>query len=550
MISMSELAEKIREQTRGEADDLPDLLDLYSRDASLFKIKPQAVVFPKNTEDIKNLVKFVKEEKIRGENISLTARSGGTDMTGGPLTESVVVNMTKNFNHVIEIGPDFARVEPGVFYRDFDKATREKSLILPSYPASREICTVGGMIANNSGGEKTLTYGKTENYVEELRVVLQDGNEYIFRALSPAELEEKKKQDNFEGEIYRKISELIENNYDLLRSAKPDVSKNSSGYFLWNVWDKNTGRFDLTKLFVGSQGTLGIVTEAKIKLIKPKTHSRLLVIFLRDLNKLADLTEEVLKFKPESFESYDDHTLRVAVRVFPDLIKKLKGNFFGLLWNFLPEFWMVLSGGMPKLVLIAEFTSDKEEGAYEKAKFAEKGIGGLNMKTKVTKTKEESEKYWVIRRESFNLLRKNVHGLHTAPFVDDIIVKPSQLPEFLPKLYNILDQYKIIYTIAGHVGDANFHIIPLMDLHKTESRKIITELSEKVYNLVFQFKGSISGEHNDGLIRSPFLEKMYGPEVYKLFEETKKIFDPDNIFNPGKKVGGNLKYALEHLDVG
>ncbi|MDP3710726.1 MAG: FAD-binding oxidoreductase [bacterium] len=546
---MENLLGDLKNKLKIETKNSREILDSYSRDASLFKIKPQAVVFPKNTEDIKNLVRFAREAKSRGENVSLTARSGGTDMTGGPLTESVVVDMAKHFGRIKEVGSDFATTEPGVFYRDFDKATRTRGLILPSYTASREICTVGGMIANNSGGEKTLTYGKTEDYVEELKVVLQDGNEYVFKPLSPEALEDKKKQDDFEGEIYRRTFELVKNNYDILQSAKPSVSKNSSGYFLWNVWNKDTGRFDLTKLFVGSQGTLGIVTEARLKLIKPKTHSRLLVIFLKDLHKLADLIGEVLKSKPESFESYDDHTLRVAVRVFPDLIKKLKGNFFKLLWNFLPEFWMVLTGGMPKLILIAEFTADTDKEAYEKCVSAKMGIEKFNLPTKVTKTSEESEKYWVIRRESFNLLRKNVHGLHTAPFIDDIIVKPSQLPEFLPKLYNILDQYKIIYTIAGHVGDANFHIIPLMDLHKTESRKIITELSEKVYDLVFQFKGSISGEHNDGLIRSPFLEKMYGPEVYKLFEETKKIFDPDNIFNPGKKVGASLDYSLNHLDV-
>lgn len=546
---MEAILDSLKNKLKIETKNSRDVLDLYSRDASLFKVKPQAVVFPKNTEDIKNLVCFVKDSKSKGENFSLTARSGGTDMTGGPLTESLVVDMAKNFNHIKKISSDFAVVEPGVFYREFDKATRSKGLILPSYPASRDICTVGGMIANNSGGEKTLTYGKTEKYIEELKVVLQDGNECVFKSLSLEELAGKKGQNDFEGEIYRKTSELIENNYDLLQSAKPDVSKNSSGYFLWNVWDKKSGRFDLTKLFVGAQGTLGIITQAKLKLIKPKQYSRLLVIFLKDLRKLAVLVNEVLKFKPESFESYDDHTLRVAVRVFPDLIKKLKGNFLGLLWKFLPEFWMVLSGGVPKLVLIAEFTSDDEKEAYEKAKLAEEIIKNLNLQTKITKTKEDAEKYWVIRRESFNLLRKNVHGLHTAPFIDDVIVKPSQLPEFLPQLYAILDQYKIIYTIAGHVGDANFHIIPLMDLHKAESRRIITELAEKVYDLTFKFKGSISGEHNDGLIRSPFLEKMYGPEIYKLFKETKKIFDPDNIFNPGKKVGTNLKYAMEHLDV-
>lgn len=402
-------------------------------------------------------------------------------------------------------------------------------------------------MANNSGGEKTLTYGKTEKYVEELKVILRDGKEYVLKSLSSSELEAKKQQNDTEGEVYRKISDLVQKNENILQEAKPKVSKNSSGYFLWNVWDKDTGKFDLTKLLVGSQGTLGFVTEAKIKLIKPKSDSRLLVIFLNDLKSLADMVKTVLAFRPESFESYDDHTFKVAMKVLPDLVKKLKGGFFKLMWQFLPEFWMSLTGGIPKLILIAEFTSDNSEDAHKQAVAAQAGLKHFGLKTKVTGSAEEGEKYWVIRRESFSLLRKNLHGLHTAPFIDDIVVRPEQLPDFLPRLYAILDEYNLIYTIAGHAGDANFHIIPLMDFHKPESKKIILELSERVYELIFEFKGSISGEHNDGLIRSPFLEKMYGAEVYKLFVETKNIFDPDNIFNPGKKVGSNLDYTMDHI---
>jgi FAD/FMN-containing dehydrogenase len=159
----------------------------------------------------------------------------------------------------------------------------------------------------------------------------------------------------------------------------------------------------------------------------------------------------------------------------------------------------------------------------------------------------EMKKYWTIRRESFNLLRKHIKGKRTAPFIDDFIIKVEQLPEFLPKLNHILAKYNLNYTIAGHVGDANFHIIPLMDLRDIRSSEIIRNLSEEVYNLVLSYRGSITAEHNDGLIRSSYLKKMYGEKVYKLFEETKKIFDPQNIFNPGKKVNSDLNYAFKHL---
>ncbi|MBP9822537.1 MAG: FAD-binding oxidoreductase [Candidatus Pacebacteria bacterium] len=519
----------------------------YSRDASIFKVKPEAVVYPKDYEDLKNLVKWVNEHKKNQPELSLTARSAGTDMSGGPLSESIVLDFMKHFNHVLEVGEDYAITEPGVFYRDFEKETLAKCLLLPSYPASRELCAMGGIVSNNSGGEKSLSYGKTERYVEELNVVLSDGNEYVFNALSMEQLEAKKSQQDFEGKIYREMHELLESNYDIIQKSKPNVSKNSAGYYLWNVYDRKT--FDLNKLFVGSQGTLGLVSKIKLKLIKPKKFSKLLVIFLNDLAPLGDLVNEVMKFKPESFETYDDQTLKLALRFLPGLIKSMKGSAISLFFKFLPEAEMILTGGLPKLVLLAEFTSDVESEVDDKLEKAQLAVGKFGeVKTHVTKDMEEAEKYWTIRRESFALLRKHSGNEHTAPFVDDIIVHVDQLPFFIPKLNELVGQYKgLTYTIAGHAGDANFHVIPLMDFHSEENRSVIPELSEKVYDLVSLLHGSITAEHNDGLIRTPYLSKMYGPEIIELFKKTKNIFDPQNIFNPNKKVGGSLEYSLAHI---
>ncbi|MFA6459082.1 MAG: FAD-binding oxidoreductase [Candidatus Paceibacterota bacterium] len=528
----------------GDVDSSKEALETASHDASIFEIKPQLVVRPRNSEDLKKLVKYVSEKG----GMSLTARSAGTDMSGGPLTESIVVEFTKYFNNIIEVGEGNAITQPGVYYRDFDKATKEKGgQIMPSYPASRELCTVGGIVSNNSGGEKTLTYGKTERYIRRLKVVLADGNEYEFKPLNATELEEKKKNQNFEGEIYRNMDSLITENEERIRSARPLVSKNSCGYYLWNVKDKEKGTFDLTKLIAGSQGTLGMVTEVEFALVKPKLHSRLLVVFLTDLKLLADTAMHILKFQPESFESYDDHTFKIAVKFLPQLMRQMGGNLITLGLEFLPEMMAVIEGGVPKLVLMAEFTADTPEEAVAKAEAAKDSIKDLHEKAKVTTTARDANKYWIIRRESFNMLRHHVKELRTAPFIDDFAVLPARLPEFLPKLYSILDQYNLTYTIAGHVGDGNFHIIPLMNLHEVKSHEIIKELSVKVYELVHEFAGTITAEHNDGMIRTPFIKMQYGEEVYKLFEETKKIWDPKGIFNPGKKVGGTLEYAFAHI---
>ena len=256
----------------------------------------------------------------------------------------------------------------------------------------------------------------------------------------------------------------------------------------------------------------------------------------------------MLAIGPESFESYDDHTMKLAVRFMPDMIKQLGAkNLFSLALKFWPEVKMILIGGVPKFILVAEFTGDSEYEVYDKAYKAEADLKEFDLGTHIAKNDAEENKYWTIRRESFNLLRKHVRGLHTAPFIDDVVVLPEKLGEFLPMLTAIIKEYKITFTIAGHIGDGNFHIIPLMDFGRPDFKQIISELSQKVYDLVAKFNGSITGEHNDGLIRTPYLNKMYSREVLDLFAQTKRIFDPQNIFNPGKKVDGDLGYSLSHI---
>lgn len=551
---------KLQSLIDGDVDGSVESLELASHDASIFEVKPEVIVRPKHVEDIKRLVKFA----IEYQGIHLTARSGGTDMSGGPLTDSVVVDFLKYFYHIKKIGDGYAIVQPGSYYRDFDAVTQEAGYIMPSYPASREICTVGGMVANNSGGEKTLIYGKTERYVRRLKMVCSDGEEYEFKPLSQDELVSKMKLITLEGEIYRKMNELISSNKEIIDRARPNVSKNSCGYYLWNVvyscktknadYDANTSVhndkqqiFDLTKLIVGSQGTLGLITEIEFGLVRPKKYSRLLVVFLRNLDHLAQTTEHVLRFKPESFESYDDHTFKIAIKFLPQLIRQMGGNIFKLGLSFIPEIFSVLRGGVPKLVLMAEFTADTPEEALRMAQEAKNSLKELHDKSRVTDTEEDAHKYWVIRRESFNMLRHHIKDLRTAPFIDDFAVLPEKLPEFLPRLYSILDEYKLTYTIAGHVGDGNFHIIPLMNLHDNHSHDVIKELSVKVYELVHEFEGTITAEHNDGLIRTPFVKMQYGEEVYKLFEKVKNIWDPQCIFNPGKKVGTTWEQAVKKI---
>ncbi len=531
---------------KGEISDDVATLSAYSKDASLFAVAPKLVVFPKDSEDVKVLVKYVGDKKTVMPELSITARSAGTDMSGGPLNDSIIVDVSRHMAGIIKFEEDEVIVLPGTMYRDFEKETLARGLILPSYTASKDLNSVGGMVANNSAGEKTLHYGKTERYVKQLKVVFQDGNEYVVAPLSKAELDLKMTQRNFEGQMYREIFDIVSKNQKELAAAKPIVSKNSAGYYLWNVWDGKT--FDLTKLIVGSQGTLGIVTEVRFSLVSVDKFSRLFVIFMRNIERLGEVVNVILKYDPESLESYDDSTLKFAIKYFPEMLRSIKGsNPFKLLWSFLPEVGMVFRGGLPKLVLLVEFAGNDLSEIEKKETELANDLKPFKFSMRRAKNDFDSEKYWTIRRQSFNLLRKHVRGRRTAPFVDDVIVPPEYLPEFLPKMRKILDDYGLLYTIAGHAGDGNFHIIPLMDMRDAKNMKAIDEVSDKVYDLVLTYHGSTTAEHNDGIIRTSYLLKMFGPEIIALFAKTKNIFDPQNIFNPGKKVGGTKKYMMEHI---
>ncbi len=537
----------LKQNFKGEITTHEADIEHYSRDASIFQIAPQAIVFPKDVADVQALVKYVNEHKGGIPGLSITPRGGGTDMTGGSVNDSIIVDMSRHLNSISSLTDTSVETESGVMFRDLEVKLLAKNKIMPAYPVSKAWVSVGGMVGNNCGGEKTFKYGQAIDFVEQLEVVLNDGNVYTIKPLNEAELKSKMAQTDFEGNFYREVYQLIQDNYRAIEEAKPTTSKNSSGYYLWNVWDGKT--FDLTKLFVGSQGTLGIITKIKWRIVPVQRHSRLLVFFLKDIKQLGQLVTHVNELSPESFEIFDKHTLRLALKYLPEIVAKMKGSRFKLFWQFIPELWMTIKGGLPEVVLLAEFTGDDEATVHARTAVAEENIRHhFNLPTHISKDYTDAQKYWTIRRESYNLLRQHNARKVSAPFIEDITVHPNQLPDFMPKLDAILAKYPdFVYTIAGHAGDANFHIIPLVDVSIQENRDKIIEMSDEVFKLVKEFNGSMAGEHNDGLVRGTFLPFMFGDKIFALFKRTKAIFDPLNIFNPHKKTDATLDYYTEHI---
>jgi FAD/FMN-containing dehydrogenase len=553
----------------------------HSTDWSLFSIRPQVIVFPKDASDVSIIVRIIVKYKQQFPDLSLTARAAGTDMTGGPLNTSVIMDTTRYMQDTLVVEkttqfPDqtsfyghryavtgVARVLPGTYYRDFEKETQKQNLVLPCYPASKDLCAVGGMVANNGAGEKTLKYGQNKDFVKELKVVFSDGNEYLVKPLSYTELQSKIQKNDFEGNLYDSVYSLIKHNWNMIQEKKPITSKNASGYYVWDVvqsdsvesFESGVGFFDLTKLIVGAQGTTGMITEITYGLVDIQSAHDLLVVYVRDLDVVPELVSRLMKFDIEMLEMYDDNTFKIGIKFFKEFLKD-KGFFGAIKYSirFFPEVWMAITKGVPKLIVLAEFTGQDEMALHAEMQKAETALSDLDVAVRQVPRDEEEEKFWDFRHDSFKILTEHSmetraagEGTRTVPFIDDIAINPEYLPEYLPQLMNILNEYKLLYTIAGHLGNGNFHVIPLMRLDEIGDGNRILEISEKVYNLANQYRGSFSAEHNDGIIRTPYLEKQFGAEMVSIFQSIKNIFDPLNMFNPGKKVRGTMEDIKKYI---
>lgn len=532
-------------------------LDRHSRDWSLFQVMPKMVVYPRTAKDIGELIVFISKKKKtqKWADLSITVRAAGTDMSGGPLGESMILDVTRYMKGIISISDEEVTLLPGTYYRDLETETDKRGVMMPCFPASKDICAVGGMVANNGAGELSLRYGQNKDWVSSLKVVLADGKEYSFSAVTRDVVQAKALQKDLEGIIYRRVWHLIQRAGEEIENARPKTSKNSSGYLLWDVWDPSTDTFDMTKLFVGAQGTTGVITEITYKLTKKPQTKTLLVSFIKDFRPIPELVSSLLSTRPDSLEVYDDNTLIFARKFFGDLVKDkgLWGTIsFGL--RFIPEFLMTLVSGVPKMVIMAEYSGETKEEVVRMAQDARLQIKHIQgVTSRVIHSPLEAEKYWQIRHDSFKLLTEHSkdksHGNRTAPFIDDIAVEPKHLPEYLPRLIELLDKHDLLYTIAGHIGNGNLHVIPIMDFSLPKTRDSILELTPLVYALAKEYGGTFSAEHNDGIIRTPYLPLMYGDAVILLFQEIKDIFDPLGLFNPGKKVGGTLQYLKDHISV-
>ncbi len=518
-----------------------------SHDASIYELTPEVILKPKDTADIKKLVNFVSKRKSEYPRLSITPRSAGTDMSGAAISSSILLEMTPHFNKISGLDGTELHVQPGTYLRDIDPLLAEEGLQLGCVPASRALCTIGGMVGNNSGGEQSLRYGNTDRWVRELKVVLSDGNEYTVKPLTKKQLDRKMAEATFEGHIYKSIYELIEANYDAIKNARPNVNKNSMGYNLWSVWDRDTGIFDLTYLFTGSQGTLGIITDIKIEAVPKAQNTGLLLAYLPSIKQLGDVTETILAHRPATFEGFDDITFNLGIRYFKTFRKQLGTKEYLRQQAWLAKSVAKFKGHLPSILLMIGFEGNNEAEVLRKISRLHDALYKFKIPMDIEGDEKSSAPFWQIRRSALSLLINQVHGRYASPFIDDMAVQPKFVPAFIPELRKVIRKYKLPVTIQGHFGDGNFHLIPLLDIAGTKDQAKLEPIMRELIPIVQKYGGTMAGEHNDGMVRGPWLPAIFGQDVYKIFKEVKELFDPLYIFNPHKKTDASWEYSMSHV---
>lgn len=538
---MSKVSHYLQEHLNGEVMTSADARKYFSTDGSVFTITPDIVVYPRNENDVRKTARFSWQLAERGRAVPITARGSGTDQAGAALGNGIVLVFPAHMNRILELDGKTGAVtiEPGINYGKLQQTLHTHGRFLPPFPSSIDFSTVGGAIANNAGGEKTIKYGSTRDYIKSLRVVLANGEIVDTKRLSKRELNKKLGLATFEGEIYRSLDALIEENRGVIDRSIMDVTKNSAGYALTDVKRKD-GSFDLTPLLVGSQGTLGIVTEALVETEPHNPNTTLIAAFFDDLQVAEQAVLELrdLPEIPSAIEVVDENLLNFLHEHNPN---QLKG---------------IVEPPFHKLVILIEFDNPNDRTQKRMAKKAVKILNKYQISYQMETDLHEKERLWQIRHSAAAVIAHTEGNTKALPIIEDGVVPVDKFEKYIQKVYEIFKKYNLNAAIWGHAGNANLHMQPFLDLSQVGDRQKVFKIIDDYYSMVINLGGSTSGEHSDGRLRAAYLPQLYGQELYGVFKKVKKIFDPYNILNPGVKIDVKIEdikpllrseYSMEHL---
>lgn len=502
---------------------------LYSTDASVYQIEPAGVVIPASQADVVRAV-----EVCRKHGVSITMRGGGTSQAGQAIGAGVQVDISKHVNRLLEVNVNerWARVEPGIVLDELNAALRPHKLRFAPDVSTASRATLGGMMANNSSGARSVLYGKTIDHVIEQQVVLSDGSVVHFRPVPAHEAEALAAGSTLEAACYRTVRQLGRTHADEIERRYPKVLRRVGGYNL-DAFTNPEAPCDLTRLMVGSEGTLGVVLEAKVRLVPLPTAKAVLAIQFAGVLDALEATPIILRHGPSAVEIMDGFILD-NTKASPALHRKRQ---------------TFIEGDPAALLCVEMYADDGQElPGRLSALEADLRSRGLGYRFHHALGAQEQATIWSLREAALGLSMAMPGDAKSLSFVEDTAVAPERLRDYIDRFQGLIRKHGTSAGIYAHASVGCLHVRPVINMKTEAGVRTFEALAHDVADLVLEFGGALSGEHGDGLVRSPFMEKMFGPVLYQAFREVKRTFDPDGLFNPGKIVDAppltaNLRYG-------
>jgi FAD/FMN-containing dehydrogenase/Fe-S oxidoreductase len=502
---------------------------LYSTDASVYQIHPVGVVVPKTREDIVRTL-----EICRNHRCPITMRGGGTSQAGQAIGEGLQVDTSKYFNRLLEVNAEerWARVEPGIVLDELNAQLAPLKLRFAPDISTASRATLGGMMANNSAGARSVLYGKTIDHVLEQTVLLSDGSIAQFRDLPRNEVP---RGDGLEAALYCTVLRLAAEHAAEIDRRYPKILRRVGGYNL-NEFTDSSKPVNLSKIVIGSEGTLGIVLEAKVRLVPlPKARAVMVVAFGDLLESLAAVPS-ILRHKPSAIEVMDKSILDYTRQ--NDALHRLRS---------------AVIEGDPASTLCIEFYGDRAEDLPPRLRALEEDLraGGFGYHYRAETEPAGQQRIWSLREAALGLSMAMKEDAKSISFVEDTAVAPERLSEFIGRFLDLLRRHGTTAGIYAHASVGCLHVRPVVNLKTEEGVRKFEAIANDVAELVLEFGGALSGEHGDGLVRSPFMRRMFGDELYEAFRELKRTADPLGILNPGKivdapPVASNLRFGADY----
>ncbi|MEE2638204.1 MAG: FAD-linked oxidase C-terminal domain-containing protein [Acidobacteriota bacterium] len=530
--------------TDGLSRDLADALDgevrfdavsraLYSTDASVYQIEPTGVVIVRHREDIIRTINIA-----RRHGVSITARGGGTSQAGQAIGHGLQLDTGKYFNRVLEVNVEerWARIEPGIVLDELNAQLQPHRLRFAPDISTANRATVGGMISNNSSGARSVLYGKTIDHVLDLHVVLSDGSVAHLRPLAPDELEALCARDTLEGRCARTLCELGARHRTEIDRRFPKILRRVGGYNLDRFLAPSTS-FNLAHAVVGSEGTLGVVVEARVNLVPLPNAKAILVLEFEELLDALAATPAILEHHPSAIEVMDRFILDHA-RESPPLDELRRS---------------VLQGETPGALLCVELYGDTADELPDRLEAIEQDLAARHVTVRTSRAIDPSAqaRIWRLRQSSLGLSMAMKGDAKSISFVEDTAVAPERLRDYIARFLDIVHRHGSQTGVYAHASVGCLHVRPVVNLKTEAGVQQFEAIANDIADLVLEFGGALSGEHGDGLVRGPFMERMFGPELYDAFRTIKHTFDPQGVFNPGKIIDtpsltANLRYGANY----